>query len=167
MAKTLMTLCIGLLMASMAQAAIEVFSFSDDQQRDRFQHLTELLRCPKCQNQTIGGSNSPIAQDMREQLFTLLQQGHSDQEVIDYMKARFGDYVVYQPPMRTDTWVLWWLPPLALLGGGTIILGLVWHKRRQSKVVDAETASSSDEAQRAARLQQVLDRYADDKDIPS
>lgn len=166
MAKTLIGLCIGLLLASMAQAAIEVFPFADDQQRDRFQHLTELLRCPKCQNQTIGGSNSPIAQDMREQLFTLLQQGHSDQEVIDYMKARFGDYVVYQPPMRQDTWVLWWLPPLSLLAGVIIILGLVWHKRRQSKGA-VEADSSSHEAQRAARLQQVLDRYADDKDIPS
>ena len=86
------------------------FSFDDPSKRALFLELTASLRCPMCQNQNIADSDAMISHDMRRKVYTLLKEGKSEQEVIDYMKARYGDFVYYQPPVNVATLWLWALP---------------------------------------------------------
>jgi cytochrome c-type biogenesis protein CcmH/NrfF len=84
----------------------------------RVMKLSEELRCLVCQNQTIADSNAGLAIDLRNQVREQLRQGRTDKDVIDYMVQRYGDFVLYRPPLKTSTWLLWAGPFLLLLGGG-------------------------------------------------
>jgi cytochrome c-type biogenesis protein CcmH len=99
----------------------------------RAKHITTELRCLVCQNQTIADSNSELAQDLRREVRTLLGQGRSDVEVVDYMTARYGDFVRYRPPVKPSTWLLWGAPALLVVGG---FLTLAWVLRRRSRLSD-------------------------------
>lgn len=76
--------------------------------------LAKSLRCPQCQNQNLIESNSPIAKDLRFKVFVMVKEGKSEQEIVDYMVERFGDFVLYQPPFKVQTWLLW-LTPVVIL----------------------------------------------------
>ncbi len=102
------------------------FSFDTPQQRESFLRLTAELRCPMCQNQNIADSDAMIAHDMRRKVYSLLKQGKSEQEVIDFMKSRYGDFVHYQPPVTVATLWLWAAPLLF------IAIALVVVVRRKS-----------------------------------
>jgi len=95
-----------------AMSAEDNFAFETPAQRAQFLTLTAELRCPMCQNQNIADSDAMIAHDMRRKVYSLLKQGKSEQEVIDYMKARYGDFVHYQPPVTLATLWLWAVPLL-------------------------------------------------------
>ena len=97
--------------------------------------ITSELRCLVCQNQTIADSNAALAVDLRREARSLLKQGKSDREVIDYMTERYGDFVLYRPPLRSTTFLLWFGPGLMLLGGGAAVLVVVL--RRRSRLADA------------------------------
>ncbi|MCK2184634.1 cytochrome c-type biogenesis protein [Halomonas getboli] len=146
-------LLLALLGPALAQAAIEVRDFDDPVMRDRFASLTSTLRCPKCQNQAIGDSDSPIAGDMRERVFEQLQAGRSDKEIVDFMVRRFGDYVLYNPRLEGRTLLLWGLPVALVLGGGLLVALLVRARRRASA-----RALNDDER---ARLNALLEREDD------
>jgi cytochrome c-type biogenesis protein CcmH len=90
--------------------------------------VTAELRCLVCQNQTIADSNADLAVDLRNQVREMLRQGKSERDVIDYMTARYGDFVLYRPPVKGTTALLWFGPP-ALLGAGLITLWLVLRRR--------------------------------------
>ncbi|MEO8123752.1 MAG: cytochrome c-type biogenesis protein [Burkholderiales bacterium] len=90
--------------------------------------ITTELRCLVCQNQTIADSHADLAVDLREEVRELLQRGESKQQILDYMTARYGDFVLYRPPVKTTTWLLWF-GPLLLLGGGLTGLALVLRHR--------------------------------------
>ena len=107
-------------------AAEDKFTFDSDAQRASFLRLTAELRCPMCQNQNIADSDAMIAHDMRRKVYSLLKQGKSEQEVIDYMKARYGDFVHYQPPVTAATLWLWAGPVLF------IFIALLFVIRRRS-----------------------------------
>jgi cytochrome c-type biogenesis protein CcmH len=107
-------------------AAEDKFTFESDAQRASFLRLTAELRCPMCQNQNIADSDAMIAHDMRRKVYSLLKQGKSEQEVIDYMKARYGDFVHYQPPVTAATLWLWAGPVLF------IFIALLFVIRRRS-----------------------------------
>ena len=79
--------------------------------------ISEELRCLVCQNQTIADSNAELAIDLKNQVREKLQQGMSDKEVVDYMVQRYGDFVLYRPPVKATTWLLWFGPFILLLGG--------------------------------------------------
>jgi cytochrome c-type biogenesis protein CcmH len=111
--------------------AIEPMPFANHAQELRFQHLTARLRCPMCQNETLADSNAPIARDLRNQIFKLMQQGRSDDEIKQYLVARYSDYVLYDPPLKPGTWLLWFGPLLILLAGGGAVLAVI-RKRRGS-----------------------------------
>lgn len=154
MAKRSLILLLLLLIFSAAQAAIEVYDFSSENNRLRFQQLGGELRCPKCENQSIVDSNSPSAFDMRQELFRALEEGYTDEQIFDYMKARFGDFIMYRPPVRSDTWFLWFLPPVLVLAG----LVLVFFLARSRK--DPTSSSATNEvstSERRLRLQQILE----------
>ncbi|HEY0062562.1 MAG TPA: cytochrome c-type biogenesis protein [Telluria sp.] len=88
---------------------------------DQVQAISEKLRCLVCQNQTIAESDAPLAQDLRRQVREQLAKGKSEGEILSYMVARYGDFVLYQPPFKPATWLLW-LGPLLLLGVGVAVL---------------------------------------------
>ncbi len=113
-----------------AQAAIDAFEFRDDTTRERFAHLTAELRCPKCQNQNIADSNSPIASDLRHEIHRMLQDGASDEEIVDFMVARYGEFVLYRPRLDNQTLLLWYGPFGLLLIGAVVVLVLTRKRRR-------------------------------------
>lgn len=113
------------------------FVFADPAQTQRFQDLAEELRCPKCQNQDLADSNAPVAADMRDKMYELMMSGKSDEEIEDYMVARYGDFVRYKPPMRPETWLLWFGPAAAFVAG---LLVLMMIRRGRSAVVAPLTA---------------------------
>ena len=88
------------------------------------------LRCLVCQNQTIADSNASLAVDLRREARTLLTQGKSDREVIDYMTARYGDFVLYRPPLKATTALLWFGPALLLLGGAAVLIVVLRRRSR-------------------------------------
>ena len=137
---------------SMAAVASERYPLQTEQQRQWFAELTADLRCPKCQNQNIADSNATVSVDMKRKVHQLLLDGHSKQQIIDYMKQRYGDFVYYQPPVNTVTSVLWW-------GPGVILLIALWlfFARRFSK--DGTRGHNSE---RSAELIKIDDLLKDD-----
>ncbi len=120
--RTLLLLC-GLLFSINLWASIDTLQFDSVAQEEQYRDLTASLRCPKCQNNSIADSNAMIAADMRLKVYQLMKQGQSRQQIIDYMVARYGNFVSYSPPVTPSTLVLWAGPALfALLGGAVIIL---------------------------------------------
>lgn len=95
--------------------AVEFFEFESAEQQRMATKLAKSLRCPQCQNQNLIESNSPIAKDLRFKVFVMVKEGKSEQEIVDYMVERFGDFVLYQPPFKAQTWLLW-LTPVVILG---------------------------------------------------
>lgn len=118
--------------SSTALAVVEVKEFSSDQLRERFQVLVTELRCPKCQNQNLADSNSPISADLRNEIFRMLEEGKSDQEITNFLVVRYGEFVMYRPPVKKTTLVLW-LTPGVLVLIGIIILAVI--RRRQASSV--------------------------------
>lgn len=101
-----MRFLLGLLMlviSGSALATIDVMQFKDEAQEQQFRQLTEQLRCPKCQNNSIADSNSMIATDLRQKVYELMQEGKSQKEIVDYMVARYGNFVTYDPPLTPLT----------------------------------------------------------------
>ncbi|MEO5846087.1 MAG: cytochrome c-type biogenesis protein [Caldimonas sp.] len=125
-----------LLAASLALAAKEALPETADPALEaRMVHITSELRCLVCQNQTIADSTASLAVDLRREARALLKQGKSDVEVIDYMTARYGDFVLYRPPLRATTMLLWFGPALMLVGGAGVLLVVL--RRRSRMAADA------------------------------
>ena len=103
---------------------------ADPELEKRVQALAIELRCLVCQNQTIADSNADLAVDLRNQVREMLRQGRSEREIIDFMTARYGDFVLYRPPVRGSTALLWF-GPAALLVTGVVVLLLVLRRRSQ------------------------------------
>jgi cytochrome c-type biogenesis protein CcmH len=112
------------------------------------QALTQELRCLVCQNQTIADSHADLAIDLKNQVREKLASGMSDQAVIDYMVARYGDFVLYRPPVKNTTWLLWFGPFLLLV---LALLFLAWKVRSRAGRTEAQTVTAAD-LQRAAAL---------------
>jgi cytochrome c-type biogenesis protein CcmH len=96
----------------------------------RMTHITSELRCLVCQNQTIADSNADLAADLRRQTRELLKQGKTDREIVDYMTARYGDFVLYRPPLRATTALLWFGPAAMLLGGAVVLVVVLRRRSR-------------------------------------
>lgn len=103
------------------------------------------LRCLVCQNQTIADSNAELAIDLRNQVREMLRQGKSEREIVDYMTARYGDFVLYRPPVKSTTALLWFGPPL-LLGAGLVTLWLVLRRRSRLGADQFEPDDADDDA---------------------
>lgn len=142
----------ALLFSSVAFSAIDALNFSSPQQESDYHQLTQSLRCPQCQNNNIADSNATIAVDMRGKVFELLQEGKSKNDVVDYMVARYGNFVTYDPPMTASTLVLW-IAPLLL-----VLLGVVFLLKRKPKAQSAVKSQDVLTDEDNARLAELLNK---------
>ncbi|MGL5389320.1 MAG: cytochrome c-type biogenesis protein [Serratia sp. (in: enterobacteria)] len=150
----LITLLVAALLSFSAAAAIDTYKFNSVEQEQQYRELTEQLRCPKCQNNSIADSNAIIAADMRTKVYELMMQGQDKQQVIDYMVARYGNFVTYEPPVTPATLILWVGPLLFVLIGGAVVILRTRHRR--ASAVNQEF--SEQEQQRLAALLKETDR---------
>jgi cytochrome c-type biogenesis protein CcmH len=125
----------------------------------RLKHLEMQLRCLVCQNQTLADSNADLAGDLRKEVRELALAGKSDDQIRAYLVARYGDFVLYDPPLQGNTWLLW-LGPFALLAGGGVLWWAVLRKRARTQA--AERPETDVEV--AARARALLER---EEDLPA
>ena len=119
-----------------AGAAIDVYDFDDPEQEQRFRELAHQMSCPRCQNQSILESEADIAGDMRRRTARMIQEGYSEEEILDHFRARYGDFVHYRPPLRTETLILWAGPITVLFAGGLLLFFLM--RRAASAPLDED-----------------------------
>ncbi len=133
---------------SRAASPVDLFEFSSEAEQARYLALIAELRCPKCLNTNLAGSDAPIAQDLRRTVYRLItEDGMSDGEIRAYLQARYGDFVLYDPPFRPDTWVLWLAPVLFGLVGALVI----WRLLRRPAATPLTVAEQ-------AELRGIVDR---------
>ncbi|WP_372778609.1 cytochrome c-type biogenesis protein [Litorivivens sp.] len=154
MPRLLLVLCFGLL-PLVALAVVEAYPFESDAERRRYNALIDELRCPKCQNQNLAGSDAPIAKDLRAEVYRLIRDGKSDQEILTFMHSRYGDFVLYRPRLTLETVALW-LGPLLLV----LIGALVWWRLSRGVAKPSDDNESLSEAEQA-RLKAVLEKRDD------
>ncbi len=135
-------LLVLLLLASAAASALEPIQFNDEAEEARFRALSAELRCVMCQNQSLADSNAQIAHDLRLQVLSLMREGKSDRQIKDYLVARYSDFVLYSPPVRPSTWLLWFGPGVILLGGAAVLAVVV-----RRRAANAPAALPSDDSQ--------------------
>jgi cytochrome c-type biogenesis protein CcmH len=136
-----------------AQAETMVYDFKDPVLEQRYQGLTEELRCLVCQNQNIADSHAELAQDMRSKVYEMLMQAKSDDQIVEYMTNRYGDFVLYRPPLKSKTMILWLAPLLTVVLGG---LGF-WSVLRKRRDQVQEHLSDADRQ----RIEDLLDRKSE------
>lgn len=137
-----LVLALAMLFAGLHAAfAIDPLPFKDRAQEVRFQHLTRQLRCLVCQNQDLADSEADLAKDLRHQVFQMMQDGKSDDQIKQYLVSRYNDFVLYDPPLQPGTWLLWFAPfALVLIGAGVL-----WKiLRRRAKQPLAATENEED-----------------------
>ncbi len=119
-------------------APIDSFSFNTQAEEDRYKRLIEEIRCVKCQNTSIAGSNAAIARDHRAKVYEMLMKGKTDDEIREWFVVRYGDFVLYRPQVDPRTWLLWGLPLLLIPAGGLL---LIYQVRRQRLMIAEEIVS--------------------------
>jgi cytochrome c-type biogenesis protein CcmH len=140
--------------AVLASEINEAAVATDQVAEKRLQGLSAELRCLVCQNQTIADSNAELAVDLRREIRGMIQAGQSDQQIIDFMVTRYGDFVLYRPPVKGITLLLWG-GPLALLLFGIFMLQR--YLKRRAKRIDAEQPLSAEDTSRADTLLNEID----------
>lgn len=147
------TLLLLLLLAGSAVATtIEAYPFDNPEEEARYKNLIQELRCLVCQNQNLADSNAELAQDMRLRTYEMVRAGKSEEEVAAFMVERYGDFVLYRPPFKGSTLLLW-VGPFIILGVGVMILVLFIRRRGREAMVPL----SSEEHERARQLLQEDD----------
>ena len=136
-------LMVCLLLLCGLSGAEEPLVFDSPAQEARFKALTEETRCLVCQNQSIADSNVPLAQDLRREVFLMLQAGQDDATIKNFLVERYGDFVLYRPPVRGNTLLLW-LAPLLLMIGGAAVLAVTIKKRQVMLAADALASARED-----------------------
>lgn len=147
-----MRLVLALLMAlglQLAHAGEAQPLAQDPQTEARMLAISEELRCLVCQNESLAASHAELAEDLRREVRSLIKQGKTDPEIMEFLVARYGDFVRYRPPMKPTTWLLWF-GPFLLLGGG--VYGLVSFLRRRAGQAPEKELSAADKARARALL---------------
>lgn len=142
-------LLISLLIIGLAHAStVEVYQFDDPAQEKIYKALVEELRCLVCQNQNIADSNAELAQDMRRKTYELIQQGQTKQQIANYMATRYGDFVLYKPPFKAKTAILWIAPFVLMALAVWFLIRTIRARRTQ----DETSQLSTQQLQEAAEL---------------
>nr|BAH89718.1 cytochrome c-type biogenesis protein CcmH [uncultured bacterium] len=127
---------------------VDAFEFPSPELEARYRSLIDEFRCPKCLNTNLSGSDAPIARDLRKTVRRLLvEEGMSDQEVRDYLQERYGDFVLYNPPFKPGTWILWLAPVLFGLIGLWALIRMV--RAKPAVALSAEEQARVDELLKA------------------
>ncbi len=143
-------LCLLLIISlGSAQAKVEALTFSSPQKEALYKELIQELRCLVCQNQNLADSNAELATDLREQTYEKIEQGMTRDEIVDYMVTRYGDFVLYRPPLNNATMLLW-IGPFAFMIFG--VVGLLIIIKRRSKEDQGSEISEDNHARAAALL---------------
>jgi cytochrome c-type biogenesis protein CcmH len=142
---TLILMLISLAAPALAQQAKPV---EDPQIEKRMQALTQQLRCLVCQNETLADSRADLAEDLRKEIREQMKAGKSDQEIIAFLTQRYGDFVLYNPPVKATTYLLWFGPFVLLLGGTLLLYRYVKHRRE----IIQDQPLTADEHKRAEEL---------------
>ncbi len=137
LARLLLLLMLGF--AACSALAIDPLPFADAKEEQRFQHLVRELRCLVCQNQNLADSDAFLAKDLRAEVFELMRSGKTDAEIKSFLTDRYGDFVLYKPPVKPGTWVLWFGPLLILA------IGILIARRQLRRSDPATTESGRDE----------------------
>lgn len=125
-----------------AFATVDPLPFKNHAEELRFQTLAKQLRCLVCQNESLSDSGAPLAADLRRDVFEQMEAGKSDDEIKSWLTARYSDFVLYDPPLRGGTWLLWFGPLLALVAGGAVVFITV--RKRALKNTSASVRPASD-----------------------
>jgi len=157
--RPLATMVILFVVAMTAGASERLRSFDNDAQRERYYELLETLRCMVCQNESLASSEADLAQDMRDEVYRLVvEEGRSKGAAIEFLTERYGDFVLYRPPFKPSTWLLW-LGPFALLALGAGVTAVIVRQRRRAP---APGLSEVERAQAERLLRETPDDGGDD-----
>lgn len=139
----LLMLCLGVWVVP-GQAAIEAYQFDSPQMEADYNKLVDELRCLVCQNQNLAGSDADLARDLRRETYEMLQQGKSPEQVVEFMVARYGDFVLYRPQFKSTTYLLWVGPFLLILG---VLYLLVRRLRRSDGAAEVDAGALAEAKQ--------------------
>ena len=138
--KSLFMVFLLVFFSSLSLAEVMTYPFDNELQETRFQSLLNELRCPKCQNQSLADSDAPIAHDLRQKIYELLKEGKSDQEIRDYLIARYGEFITYRPAFHGSNLLLWLGPGLLLL----IAMILAYRLVSKAQVEDMQSGKEEE-----------------------
>jgi cytochrome c-type biogenesis protein CcmH len=149
-----------LLAAPLAHAVQPDEIMKDPAQEGRARNLSKELRCMVCQNQSIDDSDAPLARDLRLLVRERIATGESDKQVLDFLVARYGEFVLLKPRLNLHTLLLWLLTPLVLIGGG---VALWWHNRRRGRAAGDDDGVMTLTAEEEARIEKLLAAQSETK----
>jgi cytochrome c-type biogenesis protein CcmH len=132
------------------------YTFDEPDKAEDFRTIIEEMRCLVCQNESLAGSNAELAVDLRNEIYAMMKSGQEKDDIINFMVARYGDFVLYNPPLKPSTYPIWFGPLIVFLVGGIVLFRIL-----RSKNVSRETELSADEEQRLNRL---LNQSTDHRD---
>jgi len=139
--------------AGTSLAGLEKFDFTGNVDEDRYKELIAEIRCLVCQNQSLADSDAELAHDLRQEVYDLMNDGQGDAQIVDFMVARYGDFVLYNPPVKPSTYLLWYGPFVLLAIGILFLIKTVRQRTRQTETIFSE--------QEQARLKAILGDEAD------
>jgi cytochrome c-type biogenesis protein CcmH len=157
MMKTRLMAGVLLVFSSWALAGVEYRQFDTPEQEQSYKILTEELRCLVCQNQNIADSNADLAKDLRNQVYVMLQQGKSREQIAEFMTDRYGDFVLYNPPFKLKTGFLW-MGPVVFFLIGIVVLWMLSRKKTTSEVA---SVTDQDLEQKKKRIRELLEQGED------
>jgi cytochrome c-type biogenesis protein CcmH len=146
-----------LILSGIACAGVEFRTFSTPEQQEAFESLTSELRCLVCQNQTIADSNAELAADLRRQVYEMLQQGKSKQDIANFMTDRYGDFVLYNPPFKLKTGVLW-IGPVVFLLMGLIAVFLFARRNKAESRLRSLAEQGNENTEKLAKVRNLLEK---------
>ena len=156
----LLTACLLTCSAGLqATVTLESFTFDSSAEEQRFKDLIEEIRCLVCQNQSLIDSDAELAHDLRAEVYGMMKAGNTDTQIIEFLVARYGDFVLYSPPVRPSTWLIWFGPFVLLL---VAVLLLIRSLRRQQHAPQQAISGADRE-----RLEQLLSERNADEERPS
>jgi len=139
--KIILALCLSLFsLSSLAVVNGHLYPFDNDVDKKRFEVLAEELRCPKCQNQNLADSNAPVAADLRDKVYELMIEGQSDDEITNYLVARYGDFVRYNPAVQKNTFFLWFGPGVMVFIAIFVIVSISRGGKKSQPLSEEERA---------------------------
>ena len=153
----LLLLSLSILNFNIAIAAIDALEFENPSQQKRYQAIIAELRCLVCQNQNLADSDAELAQDLRTKTYDMILNGNSDAEIYEFMQSRYGDFVLYRPPLNSKTWLLWFGPFVLLL----VALGIAFKSIRKRATYEEMILPNKQSQAERLRIQSLL------RDTPS